>query len=407
MRTRRTVMSRLRTATILGSVLVLSACSTDGSSFEGRALPDYDPTPVSVNEAAPEVETDELRLPLQLEANPVVDPDWQTPPHYADEIFLSAADDDDVLTFRAVDATGTILWEAERPLSCTGFTLSSADDSSYAVLTDIEGEEDSFGHTVANAYDFHTGEPFWGPVEVPGPHQGPGTVFAAPPGEAMGETGPKVVLDPATGEVLLDENENSDVQILGEFHGTILVAHDAEVQAYDSADLAEMGLQAEPLWSIDPTDQDWDVQELTATLPVTTANPRSGAVLIGTDDTNRALIDLQDGDAVATQIADAGQDPSSQTWVTVGEALAGYDAQGQQLYEAPQTDLELVGVGGALAYMKNAEGDMQAHNVVTGDIGRAYDTEATGKVAIPTAISPRGTGILDTGESYYLSPAEE
>src|SRR5699024_10394673 len=199
-------------------------------------------------------------------------------------------------------------------------------------------------------------------------------------------------LDPATGEILLDENEDSDIQILGEFHGTILIVHEDQVQAYDSAELAEAGLQADPIWTLEPTDYDWDLQSLSAASPVTTADPRSGAALIGTDDTNRALIDLQTGDAIATGVADAGQDPSSQTWVTVGEALAGYDAQGQQLYEEPHTDLEFVGVGGAMAYMENADGDMQAHNGVTGDIGRAYDRGATGTGAVPTGIRPRGPG---------------
>src|SRR5699024_7593414 len=118
------------------SVLALSAC--DGS--EAEPLPDYDPVPVAVDRLAAEVYPAELRLPLQLADAPVLAPGWQTPPHYADDVFLSAADNDGVLTFRAVDTSGTVLWETQRPLSCTGFTLTSAQDQSYAVLTDIDDD---------------------------------------------------------------------------------------------------------------------------------------------------------------------------------------------------------------------------------------------------------------------------
>ena len=172
----------------IGAALVaatlLSSCGSIGGS-QGHTLPDYDPQPAQVNAPAAEVKKDELRLPLQFTHQSVVAPGWQTPPHSADGVFLSAGHHDDVLTFRAVDDTGTILWEAQRPLSCTGFTLTTANNEGYAVLTDIDADVQTFGHTVAAAYDLHTGGQVWGPVEVPGPHHGPGTVFAAPPEEAV------------------------------------------------------------------------------------------------------------------------------------------------------------------------------------------------------------------------------
>src|SRR5699024_6865827 len=61
-----------------------------------------------------------------------------------------------------------------------------------------------------------TGKQKWGPVDVPGPMRGPGTVFAAEdadPTEAL-------ALDPATGEAVQDGS--SDVRRLGEYKGTIL-----------------------------------------------------------------------------------------------------------------------------------------------------------------------------------------
>lgn len=383
------------------SAVIVTACGTSD-----HALPDYNPEPVEVGQPAPEVDKADLQLPLQLEQNRLVDPDWQTPPRYLDDVFLSAADAEEVLTFRAVDTTGTTLWEAERPLSCTGFTLSSTNGEHYAVLTDIRSSDDSFGETTASAYDLHTGNAVWGPVNVPGPHQGPGTVFAAPTDEAMGEAGPKVVLDPATGEVLLDETEQTDTEILGEFHGTVLIAHQEQVQAYDRADLAESGLESEPVWTIGPGAFGWEFQDLAAASPATIADPDDSAVVIGTDETNRALIDVDTGDIIATDLTDAAQDPSSSTWVTVGQELAGYDLQGQQLYAEPHDGLDIIGVGGAMAYMENSAGDLQVHNVVTGEIGTAYDSDGTGTLTVPTIISPGGSGVLDAGGQYYLSPVD-
>jgi len=387
----------------LTAVLTLSAC---GDASTDEALPQYDPTPVTVEETATEINRQAFRLPLQVSDTPVVDPGWQTPPQYADGVFLSADHTGDVLTFRAVDGTGTVQWKADRPLSCTGFTLTSHQDTSYAVLTDIDAEVQTFGATVASAYDLHTGEPVWGPIDVPGPHHGPGTVFAAPTDQAMGASGPKIVLDPASGQVVVDEREH-DAKILGEFHGTILLVVADAVYAYHAADLADTGLDAEPIWTLDPDDFGWEVDHVLAHLPVALADPTgtsaSPGVLLGTDDTDRALIDLTTAEVIAEELSDAGQDPTSQTWVTIGETLAGYSATGQQLYDEPHEDLTFQGVGAAMVYLENTAGDLEAHNVVTGKLGRAYDPEATGTLTVPTVIAADGAGVLEAEGTYYLA----
>lgn len=64
--------------------------------------------------------------------------------------------------------------------------------------------------TTATALDLTTGEQIWGPVDVPGPYQGPGLVFAAPPEGFMGQTGPRVALDPTTGQVAAAESDILD-----------------------------------------------------------------------------------------------------------------------------------------------------------------------------------------------------
>ena len=92
------------------AAVVLTACGANATSQEGQLLPDYDPTPTQVNSSAVEVDKTDLWLPLQLAEQQVLSPGWLTEPLHADGVFLSAKHDDDVLIFRAVDATGSILW---------------------------------------------------------------------------------------------------------------------------------------------------------------------------------------------------------------------------------------------------------------------------------------------------------
>lgn len=392
----------------LVAVLALSACADSGGN--GEALPQYDPVPTTVEAPAEEANSESLRLPLQFNEAPIVDPAWQTPPQYAEGVFLSADHTGDVLTFRAVDTTGTVLWEADRPLSCTGFTLTSQDEATYAVLTDIDAEVQGFDNTVAAAYDLHTGELAWGPVDVPGPHLGPGTVFGAPTEQAMGESGPTIVLDPASGEVLVDETQD-DVRILGEFHGTVLTSTDEHIQAHHASALSDEGLEAEPLWTLDLAQYDWDNNRLSARSPVALADPTGrtapAAVLIGTNDNDRALINVATAEILAEDLSDAGQDPSSQTWVTIGETLNGYDPTGKLLYEEPHQGLSFRGIGAAMAYLENAEGELQAHNVVTGKLGRSYDPDETGTLAVPTVITAPGAGAMEADGRYYLATVPE
>ncbi|OAV62375.1 PQQ-binding-like beta-propeller repeat protein [Enteractinococcus helveticum] len=403
------VKSQIRLGLAVLSAVVLTACGAHTTSQDDQLLPDYDPTPTQVNTPAVEADKADLWLPLQLAEQQVLSPGWLTAPLHADGVFLSAEHHHDVLTFRAVDTTGTILWEAQRPLSCTGFTLTAANDQHLAVLTDIDADVQTFGHTTATAYDLRTGQQVWGPVDVPGPHHGPGTVFAAPPEAAMGASGDKVVLDPASGQVLLDERQAPEAKILGEFYGLVLVARDDEVQAFETSALAEAGLEADPSWSLSTADHNWDDQQLHATAP--SPNPDmeygTGAILIGTNSTDRALISLVDGVIIAEEVAAAGQDSSSQTWVTVGQELAGYSPQGELLFVESLEGLQLIGVGGAIAYVENADGDVQTHNVITGALSRSYDPQAPGELVVPQLIDTNGAAILEGDHSYYLVPGYE
>lgn len=385
--------------------LGLTGCATADQDWQGGGLlPDYDPTPQTVVQPADVTDAADLWLPLQLEDQLVLDPGWQTPPAYADGVFLSASDHENVLTFTAADDTGQVLWQAERPLSCTGFTLTTTQHQTVAVLTDIDDTHQGFGHTVANGYDLHTGEALWGPVDVPGAHQGPGTVFAAPPQAAMGSTEPRLVLDPASGAVLLDESTEPEVRILGEFNGLIVLVYEHTVIAYDAAQLAEHSLEAQPVWTLDPAPYSWDLEALQATVPASNDSgpDQHGAVLLGDGLEHKMLLDLSDGRVIAEDVATAMQDPSSGTWVTLGQQRVGYDRDGTTLYQLPGDGLTFAGIGGAMVYLENTAGDIAVHNVVTGALGRAYDPSGTGELAVPAVITANGAAVVEAAGRYYL-----
>ena len=128
------------------------------------------------------------------------------------------------------------------------------------------------------------------------------------------------------------------------------------------------------------------------------------STVTGADDSDRALVNLADGQVIAEHLADAGQDPSSQTWVTIGDDVVGYDRNGQVLYEEAHDGADLVGIGAAIAYVENADGNIEARNVLTGAVGRSYDPQDTGQLTVPTMITATGAGVLDAGDQYYLVP---
>src|SRR5699024_11035203 len=103
----------------------------------------------------------------------------------------------------------------------------AGDDAAGNAGTGVAGTGDASWQTTASAYDLATGERLWGPVDVPGTVQGPGLVFGeSAPASTMGDTGARLALDPATGEVAADEATDTDVTIVGEYDGTVLLTVD-------------------------------------------------------------------------------------------------------------------------------------------------------------------------------------
>ncbi|WP_413452719.1 hypothetical protein AA0Y32_09310 [Georgenia phoenicis] len=354
-----------------------------------------DPPPVETEpavleeRAAPSEEVDEGSLPLALSGLPVLDPGWDQVPQELDGLLLGLdhPEDGEPLRFVAAREDGTLLWQAERPPSCTGFTLSRAGDRPVAVLTDLAPGQDTMSETSASAYDLATGELVWGPVEVPGPLQGPGTVFAAPaPGAAMGETGPRVVLDPATGEVVADE-EDGDAVVVGEYGGLVLTAADGTLTADGpgtswEVPLADLGTGPEP-----------------AALPG--VDPPPGTALLGAPgEALGVLVDLATGEVLTTGVRDAVTEPISGTLVTLEDATLVGRPDGEH-WERPAEGMALSAAGNVFAYLRS-DTAVRAVNVVTGADAVAYDDGVTDP-AVPVLVTEGGATVVE-GADLALVP---
>ncbi|WP_407317262.1 PQQ-binding-like beta-propeller repeat protein [Isoptericola halotolerans] len=379
-------MRARRLAAVAMSALLLAGCA------EAAAPVDVDRVPTSGGDPLPEIDTADLRIPIQVEGVRVVDPGWDVAPQTAEGIALGFTEDGGVLRFTAVAPDGDPLWTVERPASCTGFLVTTAGDRALAVLTDTSTTEDSLAETTATAYDLATGEPVWGPVEVPGPLHGPGLVFAEPSTEAMGASGPRVALDPATGEVAAQDHDGTVV--VGTYDDVLVEREEGTLVATDVHDGSEQ-------WRVEPAERGWDLEGVVAA-PGETAAPGTAVWQVGDDAT--ALVDLDDGSLLAEDVAHVAADPTTGTVVTLEDTrITGTGPAGEELWAfsiAPGTTI--AGVSGALVFLREGE-TVRAHNVVTGDVAEAYDPEGTGRIVVPTTVTGDGSVVLGDFERYYLA----
>lgn len=352
----------------------------------GASEPEPVRDPYSVDGSLPVVDTSGLQLPTPFEELEVVDPGWDITPQYADGVYLAAGERDGVLEFTAVDVYGDVLWAAQRPASCTGFVVTTdAHGRALAILGDLQITADALAATTATAYDLTTGEQVWGPVEVPGPYQGPGLVFAAPPDGFMGETGPRVALDPTTGDVAADESSPEGIRIIGEYHGIVLLTHEDALIARDTADDHE-------LWRIPLAEHGWTAASISASLR---PEPGDGLALIATSETTGALLDLDQGSIVSSTARDAAVDPTTGTLVTLDDTgLHGYDADDRPLWSLPvAAETTIAAIGGVFLYLRE-DGAIRVHNVLTGDVAQAYEPDGQGPIIVPTHITINGAALL-------------
>ncbi|MEE6281294.1 hypothetical protein [Georgenia sunbinii] len=369
---------RPRLVAALAVLLALAACGTEPEPAVPVAT-----EPVPVGQMAPAADVPAAAVPLALSDLPVLDPGWEEAPQELDGLLLAIAHPEQSggpIRFIAAREDGTVLWQAERPPSCTGFTLTSDGERTIAVLTDVTAGTETLSETTASGYDLATGERLWGPEPVPGPHQGPGAVFAAPaPGAAMGETGPRVVLDPATGQVLATEDDG--VAVVGELAGALLTTAGGELTASGvhewSVDLASLGLEDEPV-------------VLPGVLP-----PVGTVLLAERGSSTGVLVDLRTGDRLAADVAAAARDPLSGTLVTAAAGTVTGLPEGDEPWQREVPGARLLAAANVLAYLQVGDG-VQVVNAVTGQDAVAYDDDVA-QPAVPLLVTAGGGTVLDAG----------
>ncbi|MGC0251450.1 hypothetical protein [Pseudactinotalea sp. Z1748] len=351
--------------------------------------PDLDPEPLA------EMDPAGTWLPYHLEARRIVQTPFDVLPAERGEVFLAPEERDGALTFSAVDAEGSVLWTAERPRGCAGFTLAGTEDGQdLAVLTDVDPDGDSGERatTTATAYDLRTGELAWGPVPVGGPHVGPGLVFAAPGAGPIGDGGARLVLDAATGEILAGEEE-ADARVLGEYDGTVLMVAGDDV-------LALAGAAQEEVWRLDATEYGWDPTDLA---PAAGTGADSGVTRLQVAPGVAAAIDLEQGLVLAEDATDAVVEESTGTRVVLeGEHARGYDARGEELWAYLLTEPTTIeGAGGVMVYLRSGD-SVRVHNVLTGEVAEAYDPQGQGEILVPGVIAANGATVVVATEGYPL-----
>lgn len=227
--------SRALRALAAGAALVqiLAACSSRELSAPGDAEPRDDPPAPAT--AGPEDEP----APV-LEGAPRWAAPYSSPPQPAGDGFVGMAmpERGGDLTFLGVDADGRTRWSTTRNPSCTAFAVTGGGEGrDLVVLLDSDADPGSgllATRTTAAAYDPLDGSLVWGPTDVPGTLVGPGLLLAAVEGSVMSNsTGPKVALDPGTGEVVADE-EDGGTELLHEYRGTLLAEYGNELRSTET-----------------------------------------------------------------------------------------------------------------------------------------------------------------------------
>ena len=394
---------QVRVAASAAALAVALAACTGSPAGPAGAPPtvqaDLQREPVASGDLLPSAAAEGLWLPYQIEQLALVTPPW--PAGAAREqngTFLAPAEIDGAVEFRAVDSEGTALWWAQRPASCTGFVLATTSGGQdIAVLTDLEETSGGFV-TTASAYDLHTGEQVWGPVEVPGPHRGPGLVYADMPA-TFGEPDGAVALDADTGQVL---EGSADAQPIGEYDGVVVTAEGTHLTASEPS--PEVGRSIR--WAIPLAEQGWSASNVTA---VAGTNPGPGVALLDVGSDAHALLDLTDGDVLADGVRDVVTDAATGTRVVLTEdRLRGIDSEGAALWDAPAGDAQFQAVGGALVYLLD-DGAVRVHNTLTGEVAIGYNADGSGEIALPALIAPTGAALLTVADIAVLAtirPAE-
>ena len=365
--------------------IAMSACAPPLS--HGIDHSDLDRTPRPVGTPAPDNAGADLLLPPSLHDARVFDPGWDTRPQQSQGIYLAPRVEEDRVVFTAVSEDGTVLWTAERPMLCSAFVVTAGDDGALAILMDITPGDSTLSETTVSAYDLRTGVKRWGPVDVPGPHLGPGLVFAAPPPEAMGGSGPRLVIDPATGEPLANESSEPGTIVLGEQDGTVLLADDTQ-------HIARTAEKAE-LWRLPLVDLEYSPDDLRTASDIDT---HPGVVLLGGPTTGAALVDLTGGTLLGTGVRGIALDRSTNIRVVLDDKLHALDTNGLTLWSRDvPADATLLSAGDGVVYIRST-GQIDVLDSASGNVSSVLPSDAE----VPRYITETGAGIVDPYEKPLL-----
>ena len=331
-------------------------------------------------------------------------------PAAADNVFVSMIFPDgerDQLSFVGATSAGT-RWQIDTNPSCVGSALTRAGEEELLIVLDSDARLAGgrvATRTVATAFRTDTGEQVWGPVDVPGPIQGPGLIFSDTPKTIVSaEPVSRVMLSAHDGSIVADETSSDEVQIDYESNGVGLVRTAGELRALDtrtSDTLWDSASLARP----DGTDSTWSV-----TVDETADTPRGsmvvlrwaapdGAQVVAAHDvrTGRVLGALPEARDAVTVSSPSGSHivvASPESGATI---LTAIDPVEGPLWARHITGtVTLESASDATLYLRNdAQG--VALNLASGV------ERARGDFAVPLAILADGTAILPTGDqSRYL-----
>lgn len=382
---------------------VLSACEADPAQPQQASVParpsDLDPTPVLIGQRAEVVPPGTVNLPLEMTTMIVVDPGWSSTPLVRDGILLAFQESEDRLVFRCADQDGTVLWEAERPRSCTGFALSQDDDgTSIAVLADAEPPGDAHSAMTLTGYELRTATELWGPIGIPGPQVAPGLVFAAPAEGPIGEEGPRIALSARTGEAVLREDALEGTRILAEHGGVILRT--------DGADLLAVGAGGEEeRWRL-PLPGEIDPHRARVTQEI---RPDADLAVIGDGSAPGTVIDLSDGQVVAEAADAVARDHVMDvTVVAAGAVVRGLDLEGREQWRHEDADqLQFLTAGERLAYsVRREEGPLVVLDTARGIMVDPYDADLDAPLAVPEVFSSGSAAAVSLGRARHLVTSE-
>ncbi len=288
-------------------------------------------------------------------------------------------ENDDSLEYRAVDSSGEVLWTAQRPRACSAYLVTTTDDGPIAVLMDQGPTTGNSLTPTASGYDLETGKKRWGPVETPGAMLGNGLVFAGAPKDFIGTGGPRTALNPATGDVAAAESEDAADNEDGT-SSRVVALFGQHLLRSQNGDIVGEDLDGNRLWTRAAEDLGVSASEVRE-IPWEPIGA-SHALLGDAGSAERTLVDLDSGASVDSDISGAWFDSASDTVVTAGPDLQGFNSDGTERWRSPLPEsAEVAAMGaGLIVFASESDGGAAGDGGTAGD-GTAARSARDGKKA--------------------------